>query len=74
VQESTSNLSISNDGTGSLYIKNTYGGITTTKDFGALVSKESGSLDVMHSVTDQGLFGQNGDDILLGSQGREVFQ
>lgn len=59
VQESTNNLSIANDGAGILYIKDAYGGITTTKDVGALVSKESGSLDVMHSVTDQGLLTEN---------------
>ncbi|KTC42215.1 polyurethanase [Pseudomonas sp. L5B5] len=56
------NFSIANDGDGSLYVRDAYGGISMTRDIGALVSHEKGSFwqwfgkDVTYDVTADGLF------------------
>jgi len=63
LQKPLQNFSIANDGDGTLYVKDAYGGISMTRDIGALVSKESGSWwgskDVTYSVTDNGLLNGN---------------
>jgi len=65
LQQPLKNFSIANDGDGTLYIRDAYGGISMTRDVGALVSHETGSWwqlfgkDVSHSVTADGL--QNGN-------------
>ncbi|MGH8382716.1 polyurethane esterase [Pseudomonas sp.] len=59
LQQSLKNVDVANDGAGTLYIRDGYGGITITRDIGALVSEESYlfffNKDVTHSVTDKGL-------------------
>ncbi|AZD79907.1 polyurethanase [Pseudomonas chlororaphis] len=65
LQQSLGKFSVVNDGDGSLYVRDAYGGISMTRDIGALVSKEPGfawglfSKEVTHSVTDQGLLAGN---------------
>ncbi|MFJ7142807.1 polyurethanase [Pseudomonas protegens] len=65
LQQPLKNFSIANDGDGTLYIRDAYGGISMTRDVGALVSHETWGLwnlfskDVSYGVTDQGL--QNGN-------------
>jgi hypothetical protein len=59
------NFSIANDGDGTLFVRDAYGGISLTRDIGALVSQESGSWwsskDITWSVTDNGLL--NGSEL-----------
>ncbi|MFC6296647.1 polyurethanase [Pseudomonas sp. CCM 7893] len=59
LQQSLKNVDVANDGAGTLYIRDSHGGISMTQDIGALVSKESYlfffNKDVTHSVTDKGL-------------------
>ncbi|OLF53709.1 polyurethanase [Pseudomonas chlororaphis] len=61
LQQPLSTFSVVNDGDGSLYVRDAYGGISMTRDIGAIITKEPGFLwglfknDVTHSVTDQGL-------------------
>jgi triacylglycerol lipase len=59
------NFSFANDGDGTLYVRDAYGGISMTRDIGALVSKESGSWwgskEVAYSVTANGLL--NGSEL-----------
>lgn len=59
LQKPLQNFSIANDGDGTLYVRDAYGGISMTRDIGALVSNESGSwwgsTDVIYSVNDNGL-------------------
>ncbi|MBC2656319.1 polyurethanase [Pseudomonas sp. MSSRFD41] len=56
------NFSIANDGDGTLYIRDAYGGISMTRDIGALVSHEQGSFwqwggrDVTYSLSTDGMF------------------
>ncbi|WP_409303189.1 polyurethanase [Pseudomonas sp. KCJK8993] len=56
------NFSIANDGDGTLYIRDAYGGISMTRDIGALVSHEQGSFwqwggrDVTYSLSADGMF------------------
>lgn len=58
-------FTVVNDGDGTLYVRDAYGGISLTRDIGALVSKEPGfawglfKKDVSHSVTDAGLLAGN---------------
>ena len=65
LQQPLKNFSIANDGDGTLYVRDAYGGISMTRDIGALVSHEAGSWwqllgkDVSYSVTADGL--QNGN-------------
>ncbi|MCB2255109.1 polyurethanase [Pseudomonas chlororaphis] len=65
LQQSLSKFSVVNDGEGSLYVRDAYGGISMTRDIGAITSKEPGFLwglfskEVTHSVTDQGLLAGN---------------
>lgn len=65
LQQPLTNFSIANDGDGTLYVRDAYGGISMTRDVGALVSHETGSWwqlfgkDVSHSVTDSGLLSGN---------------
>lgn len=59
------NFSFANDGDGTLYVRDAYGGISLTRDIGALVSKEPGSWlgtkDVSYNVTANGLL--NGSEL-----------
>ncbi|WP_016705124.1 polyurethanase A [Pseudomonas chlororaphis] len=61
LQQSVKNFSFANDGAGTLYVRDANGGISITRDIGAITSKEPGFLwglfkdDVTHSVTDKGL-------------------
>ncbi|WP_414158280.1 polyurethanase [Pseudomonas sp. BNK-45] len=61
LQQPLQNFSIANDGDGTLYIRDAYGGISMTRDVRALVSHEAGSWwqlfgkDVSYSVTADGL-------------------
>ena len=59
LQQSLKNVEVANDGAGTLYIRDGQGGISMTRDMGAIVSKESYLLlfskEVTHSVTDKGL-------------------
>lgn len=65
LQKSLATFSFANDGDGTLYINDAYGGISMTRDIGALVSKEAsyipwtsipwGSYDVTYQVTGNGL-------------------
>ncbi|QJI29113.1 polyurethanase [Pseudomonas sp. ADAK18] len=59
LQQSLKNVDVANDGAGTLYVRDSHGGISMTQDIGALVSKESYlfffNKDVTHSVTDKGL-------------------
>lgn len=54
-------FTLANDGDGTLYVRDAYGGISLTRDIGALVSKEPGfawglfSKEVSHAVTAGGL-------------------
>ncbi|PYC41395.1 polyurethane esterase [Pseudomonas protegens] len=65
LQQPLKNFSIANDGDGTLYVRDAYGGISMTRDIGALVSHEAGSWwqllgkDVSYSVAADGL--QNGN-------------
>ncbi|PKH36232.1 polyurethanase [Pseudomonas sp. 43NM1] len=59
LQKPLQNFSFANDGDGKLYVRDAYGGISLTRDIGALVSKEPGawfgSKDVTHTVSANGL-------------------
>ncbi|NWD64441.1 polyurethanase [Pseudomonas sp. IPO3774] len=65
LQKSLTTFSFANDGDGTLYINDAYGGISITRDVGALVSKETsyipwtsipwGSHDITYQVTSNGL-------------------
>ncbi|MFO2463447.1 polyurethanase [Pseudomonas sp. 15FMM2] len=59
LQQSLKSVEVANDGAGTLYIRDEHGGVSMTRDIGALVSKESSliffSKNVTHTVTDQGL-------------------
>jgi triacylglycerol lipase len=59
------NFSFANDGDGTLFVRDAYGGISMTRDIGALVSQESGSWwsakDITWTVTGNGL--QNGNEL-----------
>lgn len=68
LQKPLANFSYANDGDGTLYIEDIYGGISMTRDIGALVSKEPtylfnlipwGSNDVTYQVTNKGLLASN---------------
>ncbi len=65
LQKPLQNFSVANDGDGTLYVRDAYGGISMTRDIGALVGKESGSWwstqDVTYNVTANGLF--NGTEL-----------
>ncbi|MGE8145324.1 polyurethane esterase [Pseudomonas frederiksbergensis] len=65
LQKPLQNFSFANDGDGTLYVRDAYGGISLTRDIGALVSKESGSWlstkDVTYNVTANGLL--NGTEL-----------
>ncbi|KPU53948.1 lipase [Pseudomonas fluorescens] len=57
------NFSFANDGDGTLFVRDAYGGISMTRDIGALVSQESGSWwstrDITWTVTGNGLLNGN---------------
>ena len=61
LQQSVKDYSFASDGAGTLYVRDANGGISMTRDIGAIQSKEAGFLwglfkdDVTHQVTDQGL-------------------
>ncbi|MFC6299572.1 polyurethanase [Pseudomonas sp. CCM 7893] len=65
LQKPLATFSFANDGDGTLYINDAYGGISMTRDIGALVSKETsyipwtsipwGSHDITYQVTGNGL-------------------
>ncbi|MET1069180.1 MAG: polyurethanase [Pseudomonas prosekii] len=59
LQKPLQNVSFANDGDGTLYVRDAYGGISLTRDIGALVSKEPGAWfgnkDVTHTVSADGL-------------------
>lgn len=65
LQKPLAGLRFANDGDGTLYVNDAYGGISMTRDIGALVSKETsyilwnsipwGSHDITYTVTGQGL-------------------
>ncbi|MGX5797345.1 polyurethane esterase [Pseudomonas sp. E2-15] len=65
LQKALTTFSFANDGDGTLYINDAYGGISMTRDIGALVSKEAsyipwtsipwGSHDITYQVTSNGL-------------------
>ncbi|QNH77639.1 polyurethanase [Pseudomonas protegens] len=61
LQHSISDYSFASDGAGTLYVRDANGGISITRDIGAIQSKEPGFLwglfkdDVLHQVTAQGL-------------------
>lgn len=65
LQKTLQNFSVANDGDGTLYVRDAYGGISMTRDIGALVGKESGSWwstqDVTYNVTANGLL--NGTEL-----------
>ncbi|MHC8372033.1 polyurethane esterase [Pseudomonas sp. MDT1-85] len=65
LQKPLQNFSVANDGDGTLYVRDAYGGISMTRDIGALVSKESGSWwgskDITYNVTANGLL--NGSEL-----------
>ncbi|PZW65046.1 triacylglycerol lipase [Pseudomonas sp. URMO17WK12:I6] len=65
LQKPLQNFSFANDGDGTLYVRDAYGGISMTRDIGALVSKESGSWwgskEVTYNVTANGLL--NGTEL-----------
>lgn len=65
LQKPLQNFSFANDGDGTLYVRDAYGGISMTRDIGALVSKESGSWwgskDITYNVTANGLL--NGSEL-----------
>ncbi|WP_248741561.1 MULTISPECIES: polyurethanase [unclassified Pseudomonas] len=59
LQKPLQNFSFANDGDGTLYVRDAYGGISMTRDIGAIVSKESGSMwsskEITWTVTAKGL-------------------
>ncbi|WP_122299481.1 polyurethanase [Pseudomonas syringae] len=59
LQNTIGHFSFANDGDGTLYIRDQYGGITMTRDIGAVVSKPWAntwaSIDLVHKVTAHGL-------------------
>ncbi|UQS16382.1 polyurethanase [Pseudomonas sp. HS6] len=65
LQKPLQNFSFANDGDGTLYVRDAYGGISMTRDIGALVSKESGSWwsskEITWTVTGKGL--ANGSEL-----------
>ncbi|OOH80185.1 polyurethanase [Pseudomonas koreensis] len=65
LQKPLQNFSFANDGDGTLYVRDAYGGISMTRDIGALVSKESGSWwgskEITWGVTAKGL--TNGSEL-----------
>ncbi|WP_347906065.1 polyurethanase [Pseudomonas purpurea] len=67
LQQPLKSFTFANDGAGTLYVRDSYGGISLTRDIGALVSKESGaawglfSKDVSHTVSAKGLL--NGTEL-----------
>nr|AAP76488.1 LipA [uncultured bacterium] len=65
LQKPLQNFNIANDGDGTLFVRDAYGGISMTRDIGALVGKESGSWwgskEVTYQVTANGLL--NGSDL-----------
>ena len=66
LQKPLQNFSFPNDGDGTLYVRDAYGGLSMTRDIGALVSKEPGSWwgskEVSYSVTANGLL--NGNELI----------
>ncbi|WP_095077085.1 polyurethanase [Pseudomonas sp. Irchel s3h17] len=66
LQQPLQNFNLAHDGDGTLYLRDSYGGISLTRDIDALVSKESGALwglfnkDVSYNVTDRGLLSDTG--------------
>ena len=66
LQKPLQNFSVANDGDGTLYVRDAYGGLSMTRDIGALVSKEPGSWwgskEVSYSVTANGLL--NGNELI----------
>ncbi|MDH0648466.1 polyurethanase [Pseudomonas sp. GD03867] len=60
LQDALANLSIARDGEGTLYVRDTQGGISLVRNVESLVSKESSLLifskEVSHGVAAQGLF------------------
>ncbi|MGF6113519.1 polyurethane esterase [Pseudomonas frederiksbergensis] len=67
LQKPLQNFSFANDGDGTLYVRDAYGGISLTRDIGALVSKESSgwwgmtSKEITYSVSANGLL--NGSEL-----------
>ncbi|MFJ4590230.1 polyurethanase [Pseudomonas moraviensis] len=65
LQKPLQNFSFANDGDGTLYVRDAYGGISLTRDIGALVSKEAGSWwgskELTWGVTAKGL--SNGSEL-----------
>lgn len=61
LQKPLQNFSFANDGDGTLYVRDAYGGISLTRDIGAIVSKESSgwwgltSKEITYSVSANGL-------------------
>ena len=64
LQKPLQNFSFANDGDGTLYVRDAYGGISMTRDIGSLVSKESGSWWGSKEVT----FSVNANGVLNGSE------
>lgn len=67
LQKPLQNFSIANDGDGTLYVRDAYGGISLSRDIGALVSKESSgwwgmsSKEITYTVSANGLL--NGSEL-----------
>ncbi|MBC2656322.1 polyurethanase [Pseudomonas sp. MSSRFD41] len=67
LQHSVNDYRFASDGAGTLYVRDANGGISLTRDIGAIQSKEPGFLwglfkdEVLHQVTDQGL--KAGDEL-----------
>jgi len=65
LQKSLQSFSVANDGDGTLYVRDAYGGISMSRDIGALVGKESaswwGTQDINYTVTAKGLL--NGTEL-----------
>ncbi|UST93098.1 polyurethane esterase [Pseudomonas siliginis] len=65
LQKPLQNFSFANDGDGTLYVRDAYGGVSLTRDIGALVSKEAGSWwgskEITWGVTAKGL--SNGSEL-----------
>ncbi|UMZ14861.1 polyurethanase [Pseudomonas sp. MPFS] len=61
LQHSVNDYSFASDGAGTLYVRDANGGISITRDIGAIQSKEPGFLwglfkdDVLHQISEQGL-------------------
>jgi triacylglycerol lipase len=67
LQKPLQNFSFANDGDGTLYVRDAYGGISLTRDIGAIVSKESSgwwgltSKEITYTVSANGLL--NGSEL-----------